>query len=372
MADASAESGLHELLKKNRQALIDTWGQRISGTTDSGALSRAELLDRIPLFVDEIIAALYPEAMPLPVPGDNASEHGAQRFRLGFDVGEVIREYGMLQECILDMAREAELTIGLSEHGIINKWLNRGIAHAISQYMSQRELEMQRQASEHLGFMAHEVRNPLSAVQMAFNHLRATELSQGGRAVEILERNLRRTTDVIDSALTHASLRMGVQPRPEPIRLRPFVDDIALEASLDAEGKKLTLRVEVSPDLVIDADARLLRSAVSNLLHNAIKFSKPDSDIVVSAVWRDGRVALEVADGCGGLPPGKADELFSPLVQRDDNRSGFGLGLAIAMQAAIAHNGTVKVRDRPGHGCVFTIDLPATGATDQVTPPKET
>jgi signal transduction histidine kinase len=361
VADASMGSGLYALLKDQRQALIDRWGQRISGTTDSAALSRAELLDRIPFFVDEVIAALYPEAVPLPASADNASEHGAQRFRLGFDVGEVIREYGMLQECILDLAGEAGLTIGLSEHAVINKWLNRGIAHAISQYMSHRELEMQRQASEHLGFMAHEVRNPLAAVQMAFTNLRHRELAGGGRAVEILERNLRRTTEVVDSALTHASLRMGVLPRPESIRMRPFLEDLAMEASLAADGKNISVDVAVSPDLVIDADLRLLRSAVSNLLNNAIKFSKPKATVIVRAELREGRVAIDVVDGCGGLPPGKAEELFAPLVQRADDRTGFGLGLAIAMQSATAHNGTVKVRDVPGNGCVFTIDLPAIG-----------
>jgi signal transduction histidine kinase len=196
---------------------------------------------------------------------------------------------------------------------------------------------------------------------MAFNHLRAHELAGGGRAVEILERNLRRTTDVIDSALTHASLRMGVLPRPESIRMPPFIEELALEGSLEADEKKITVLVDVAPDLVVDADARLLRSAVSNLLHNAIKFSRREATIVVGAQLREGRVAIDVADGCGGLPPGKAEELFAPLVQRAGDRTGFGLGLAIAMQAATAHNGTVKVRDVPGTGCVFTIDLPATG-----------
>jgi signal transduction histidine kinase len=68
---------------------------------------------------------------------------------------------------------------------------------------------------------------------------------------------------------------------------------------------------------------------------------------------------IEVADGCGGLAPGKAEELFTPLVQRGEDRSGFGLGLSIALQAAEAHNGTIKVRDVPGTGCAFVIDLRA-------------
>jgi signal transduction histidine kinase len=70
-----------------------------------------------------------------------------------------------------------------------------------------------------------------------------------------------------------------------------------------------------------------------------------------------------VADACGGLPPGKVEELFAPLVQRGDNRTGFGLGLGIALQAAEAHNGTIKVHDIPGKGCAFILDLPSTATT---------
>jgi hypothetical protein len=60
-------------------------------------------------------------------------------------------------------------------------------------------------------------------------------------------------------------------------------------------------------------------------------------------------------------------ELFAPLVQRSDNRTGFGLGLGIALQAAEAHNGTIKVKDTPGIGCAFIIDLPSTSPTSTST-----
>jgi signal transduction histidine kinase len=367
MAEPTVTITLHELLKRQREDLIKRWGQRITGSgQQSGQLTPGELLDRMPFFVDEIIGALYPEALPLPPAQVNATEHGAQRFGLGFDVGEVVREYGMLQDCILDLAREESVTVRLDEHVILNRWINAGIALALSQYVSQRELELQRQSSEHLGFIAHEVRNPLGAAKLAFTHLRATMLAAGGRAVDVLERNLKRTTDVVDGALTHASLKMGVLPHPQLIRLRPFIDELLLESSVDTESKQIEITVEVAAELTIDADARLLRSALSNLLHNAIKFTAPGHEITIRAEHHDARMMIEVHDGCGGLPPGKAEELFAPLVQRNENRSGFGLGLAITMQAAQAHNGTVTVRDVPGKGCVFTIDLPASAA-----PPRD-
>ena len=92
------------------------------------------------------------------------------------------------------------------------KWLNAGIADALSQYVKQRDLELQRQNSEHLGFIAHELRNPLGSARLAFERLRQKELKDS-RTVEMLDRGLRRTAEMIDSVLSHASLKMGVVPR---------------------------------------------------------------------------------------------------------------------------------------------------------------
>src|SRR4029453_14177438 len=127
-----------------------------------------------------MIRALHPAAVPLPPKTANAEEHGEQRFGLGFDVAEVVREYGMLHECILQIAGEAELAISPREHEVIVKWLNAGTPDGGGGYVTQRDLELQRQSSEHLGFIAHELRNPLGATKLAFQRLRRTELGQSG------------------------------------------------------------------------------------------------------------------------------------------------------------------------------------------------
>ena len=87
-------------------------------------------------------------------------------------------------------------------------------------------------------------------------------------------------------------------------------------------------------------------------------------------VTAPGRVQIEVEDECGGLPPGEAEDLFRPFEQRDTNRSGLGLGLAIARESVETNGGLIHARNLPGKGCVFTIDLPllppapAAGARD--------
>jgi signal transduction histidine kinase len=359
--DGAPPTTLFALLKNKRKELVDVWGAKIRASIAGASLSHSELLDHIPAFVVEIIAALNPESTPRPTASDNAEEHGAQRLRLGFDVGEVVREYGLLHECILDFAQQAALTLSVHEQRVVLRWLNAGIADAVAQYTKQRDVELQRQASEHLGFIAHELRNPITAALLAFHRLKGGALAEGGRPVEQLERGLKRTREMIDTTLEHASMKLGIEPKLEKLALLPFLVDTEMDMATEAQARQIQIMVATPSDLDIQADPRLLRSAVSNLLHNAIKFSHSDSSVLVTAQRGQGHVTIDVADSCGGLPPGKVEELFAPLVQRGENRSGFGLGLSIAMHAVQAHGGTIEVRDNPGKGCVFSIRLPQAG-----------
>jgi signal transduction histidine kinase len=109
--------------------------------------------------------------------------------------------------------------------------------------------------------------------------------------------------------------------------------------------------------LEINADERLLVSAVSNLLQNALKFTRPGGQVILRGRTEEGTVVIEVEDECGGLPPGKHEELFTPYVQRHSQRRGLGLGLAITREAVEAHGGEVSVRNLPGKGCVFAVKL---------------
>ena len=362
MAFDPAGGGLAALLKLRRQDLIDRWSAATKRENTVDPLPQTELIDHIPRFVDELIIALYPEVVPLPSLGEIALEHGAQRLGLGFNVAEVVREYGTLHRCIIEVADEAREPITTHDQLVIARWLNTGIANALSQYVNDRDAELHRQSAEHLGFIAHEIRNPLSSVTMAFRLLQKGLLAQGGRATDLLERNLRRVVDVIDNALHHASLNMGVAPKPEAVRVRRFLEELEQDCGAEAQAKDIEIVVGVAEDLTIEADPRLLHSALSNLLQNALKFSQPSSAIHVRARRDEGQVLIEIEDTCGGLPPGRAEDLFRPLVQRGKDQTGFGLGLSISRQAAQAHNGTLRVRDLPGKGCVFTLELPAAAA----------
>ncbi len=131
-----------------------------------------------------------------------------------------------------------------------------------------------------------------------------------------------------------------------------------MSAQLDANARSIHFSVALEPELSVDVDRQMLSSAIANLLQNAFKFTPSGGHVLLSARAFEQHVVIEVADECGGLPPGKVDELFHPFEQRSTDRSGVGLGLSISRRAVEANGGTLSVRDIRGTGCVFTIALP--------------
>jgi signal transduction histidine kinase len=138
-----------------------------------------------------------------------------------------------------------------------------------------------------------------------------------------------------------------------------FIADAGLAGRLDASlmGCEFEVRI-VDPALSVTANRNLLHAALANLLQNAFKFTQPHTVVTLSAIAVEDRIHIEVADHCGGLPPGSARRMFVPFAENDHRKAGMGLGLSIARHSVESDFGTLTVRDIPGKGCIFTIDLP--------------
>jgi signal transduction histidine kinase len=139
------------------------------------------------------------------------------------------------------------------------------------------------------------------------------------------------------------------------------MEEVELAAAIEANARGLQLTVTpVESAVVIDVDRQLIAAALANLLQNAFKFGRRSGHVVLrtDTTTSPGRVLIEVEDECGGLPPGRAEDLFRPFEQRSTNRAGLGLGLTIARESVATSGGEIRVRNLPGKGCVFTIDLP--------------
>jgi signal transduction histidine kinase len=151
--------------------------------------------------------------------------------------------------------------------------------------------------------------------------------------------------------------------RLEQVAVDRFIAEVQVSAILGARAKGCSFTVApVERGLEVNTDRQMLSSSVSNLLQNAFKFTRSHSHVTLRAYGRGERVLIEVEDECGGLPAGKEKTLFASFQQHGADRSGLGLGLSISRRAVEACGGTLAVRDMPGLGCVFTIDLPRAAA----------
>jgi signal transduction histidine kinase len=235
--------------------------------------------------------------------------------------------------------------------------LDEAVAGAVTAYGQQRERDLAYEGTERLGVLAHEMRNLLSTMTLAFAVIREGKVGLGGSTGAMLARSMSGLCALVDRSVAEVRLEAD-KPKLRPISMVEFMEEMQISGAVHAEGYGLQLTVHpVDRNLMIDGDGHLLASAVSNLLQNAFKFSRPHGCVSLSTRVTADRVLIEVSDECGGLPPGRAQDLFHPFVQGSADRSGLGLGLTIARSAARANAGDIHVRDVPGTGCVFTIDL---------------
>ena len=141
--------------------------------------------------------------------------------------------------------------------------------------------------------------------------------------------------------------------------MHEFIEEIEVGATMEASARSVALFVSpVLPGVDVAVDRQLLAGAVVNLLQNAFKFTRVHGRVSLNTSSTKDRVFIRVEDECGGLSPGKAEELFLPFEKRSADRTGLGLGLSISRRSVEAVGGQIHLRNVPGVGCVFTIDLP--------------
>lgn len=213
--------------------------------------------------------------------------------------------------------------------------------------------------NEQLGVLAHEMRNLLNVAILASAAIKTGSVGFGGATAAALDRSLIGMRELIDRTLAQVRLEAAPKASSEAVELGPFITEVQVAAVLEASSRGCELTVlPVQARIFVTADRHILAAAVANLLQNAFKFTRPGSHVMLRAYASESRVWIEVEDECGGLQQGATEILFRPFEQRSADRSGVGLGLSISRKAVEALGGTIGVRNLPGKGCVFSIDLP--------------
>ena len=340
----------------------------------------AELMHGIPAFLDQLIKTLVVEQTSDPLRsrkvsgpagggpakseiGTTAALHGRELSLQGFTVEQVVHDYGDLCQAITDLAYERSASIQIDEFRTLNRCLDNGIADAVTEYAFQRNSLVEnigvKALNERLGFLAHELRNHLHVATLAVTAIKAGDVGMTGATGAVLDRSLIGMRGLIDRSLADVRVAAGMLPRRQLVSLADFVSDAKISASLEAHARGcIFIAGDVDPVLALDVDREMLLSAVGNLLQNGFKFTRPNTEVVLSAYAVADRIRIEVEDHCGGLPRGFSDNVFLPFKQGGQDKSGLGLGLSICRRSIEANNGTLRVRDLAESGCVFTIELP--------------
>ena len=367
MADATMQSDahdieqvrtmLHEFLTQNRGELIARCQRKVAARR-SPRPTESELVHGVPLFLDQLVDTLRRELRTIPEIGETATKHGNELLREGFTVDQVVHDYGDVCQAVTELAVEQNAPITTDEFRTLNRCLDDAIGDAVTEHGRQHDQFVSEEHTERLGRLAHELRNLINTASLAFVALSRGTVGVSGSTGAVLERSLRGLRRLVDCSLTEVRLEAEIQ-NWERVRLADFVEEVRVSAIMDVNARRIQLMVlPVEDGLVVEADRQTLASVLANLLLNAFKFSRPGGTVTLKTHVIADRVLIEVADECGGLPPGSAEGLFRPFEQRGADRTGLGLGLAICLRGVEANHGTLKLRDVPGTGCVFTIDLP--------------
>ena len=348
---------LSGFIEKNHSEIVSRSRARVA-LRSAPRPTDEELNSGLPLFLDQLIETLRVSSGDLEGSIEASStRHGADLSRAGFTIAQVVHDYGDLCQTITELAVEQNDPISTEEFKTLNKCLDDAIAGAVTEHARLREASRDKDETERLGFLAHELRNKINSAMLAFSILKDGKVGLAGSTGAVLERSLNGLQDLITRSLTDVRVEAGIQHR-ERINVRELLEELEAEASMDANARGHQFTVtQVEAGLEVDADRPLIAAALANLLTNAFKYSHAKGHIWLRTSASRDRVTFAVEDQCGGLPVSNPDELFALWAQRHTDKRGLGLGLPLTRRSVQASGGEVSVQNMPGKGCIFSIRL---------------
>jgi two-component system sensor histidine kinase CpxA len=212
--------------------------------------------------------------------------------------------------------------------------------------------------------VSHELRSPLARLNVALDLGR--ERKGSDPAFDHMERDLERLNEMIERLLTIAKIDTSSSSiQLETINLVELVSQVSRDAEFESQERSVTVQMTAAEEYVVQADARLLRSAVENVVRNAIHYTAFDSTVEI-ILGSNGNaksfVQLLIRDQGPGVPESELVKIFRPFYRladaRDRQSGGTGLGLAIAERIVRIHGGTIRAENISPNGLQLEILLP--------------
>ena len=230
------------------------------------------------------------------------------------------------------------------------------------------ELEnLQEQKNQFIGILAHDLRNPISAIKGYCMFLRDTCIDTGEdgyRVIQSIDRLSSFMLELVNDVLNISHIESGSMAiKPEETDIKALVEDIVKINRHLAKEKQIDISLSMMNNIPLCLiDQVKLREVLNNLITNAVKFSYSDSKVFITVEAKEEKLFFEVKDQGQGIPESELTELFKPFqstsVKSTGGEKSTGLGLLICSKIVEAHGGKIGVQSKPGEGSRFYFDLP--------------
>jgi signal transduction histidine kinase len=375
------EAALSDFIANNLERILQEW-DRFARTLlpSSATLDNLALRDH----AAEILTAIAAE-MRLPQTATESSEksrgnsdcatgidtaaavHGALRHDAGFDLRQLFAEFRALRASVL------RLWAGTHEGPVADVPLqitrfNEGIDQALAESVARFCDDVERSRDTFVAVLGHGLRSPLHAIGAAAASLANPGLppAEIAGALDRIRADALSMNAIIGDLLELTRTRLG---KAIPIEASPVDVERVIWRALDELAiahPQASVRAEIGPDLVADADAPRLQQAIANLLLNAVEHGRAGAGIGIIARRELGFVCIDVSNSGPSIPPERLQVMFDPVLLQHAAaaRHGeaplgvhVGLGLFIAREIAMGHGGTIQARSSDGR-TTFTLRLP--------------
>jgi signal transduction histidine kinase len=268
-------------------------------------------------------------------------------------------------EAIVARSRRRNFTISLGVLGLLTASLLLALASA------QRQQRLARQQMEFVAAVSHELRTPLAVICSAGENLADGVVSDGTqvkRYGSLIEAEGRRLGDMVERVMAFAGINAGTtRVTRADVDISTLIGEVAAAVRHDAADRGVTVTVQSNgalPPVAGDLDA--LRSAMQNIVGNAVKYSASGGTVDISTRVNGGdatRVQIRVADRGLGIDAGDLPHIFKPFYRGrravDAQVRGTGVGLSVVKHVIDSHEGTITVDSRAGEGTTVVVELPA-------------
>lgn len=357
---------LSEFVTEHREEIM---ARCIAKTAAHTSLPASEVMRGIPLFVDQLVEVLQGKQHVEAAVTNASTARGAELLRRGFTIGQVVHDYGHVCQTVTSLAIERGHQIVAEEFQLLNLCVDNAIAGAVTEYVRRRELEVaadiRDRSTDDLELLSYEVGNLVWSAALAFDALITGPVAATSSTSAVVRRSLASLRGLLERSFAAMKLK-GRGGAREAISLGELIAVVKLTVDAVAMARGIPLAVELrDAGAVVEADLQILAPIVAQLVENACHHTPAAGHVALRSSATADRVRIEIEDECGGLPPGASTAWFQPTASNGKEHTGLGLDLRLIQRGIEVIGGTIGVRDLPGTGCVFTVELPRRSSTAQ-------